>query len=376
MAGIGWEFEKVFNWDGSSTYTDVTLEAQSPAGTSFTLFDSSAHYLYLGHSQKFDMAIFDVATAGSLGALTWEYRKSDDTWAEFVPASGRFATDPDDDEGGQYDFSEDGAEIFPANLLVNWATQTINSANLYWVRVTAASVATEPTIKRIQCRPFAIYTTSKNVFELLQLKNVTTSDGSGTDFTTSTVPTKETVEFYINEAQSYIDMNTRKSWRPNYVVDEYHEFNLNGMKLEMPNPQKIVNLKIWNGASWDSKRQGRTKDYFFVPNTGMVQFSRYFLLPARFTSYNAPVWRWGGGEFTMPIKITYLAGRDINTDALQGGIVQEIAKKMAAIDVVRSADFGNLAVSGMDRVSMSEKVNAWQEEIEDRLDFLTAFEVF
>jgi hypothetical protein len=171
-------------------------------------------------------------------------------------------------------------------------------------------------------------------------------------------------------------MNTRKSWRPNYVVDEYHEFNLNGMKLEMPNPQKIISLKIWNGASWDSKSQGRTQDFFFVPTTGMVQFSRYFLLPARFTSYNAPVWRWGGGEFTMPIKITYLAGRDINTDALQGGIVQEIAKKMAAIDVVRSADFGNLAVSGMDRVSMSEKVNAWQEEIEDRLDFLTAFEVF
>ena len=376
MAGIGWEFEKVFNWDGvgtsSSDYTDVTLEAQSPAGTSFTLFNSSAHYLYLGHSQKFDMAIFDVDTAGSLGALTWEYRKSDDTWAEFIPASGRFATDPNDSEGAQYDFSKDGAEIFPANLLVDWATQTINSANLYWIRVTAASVTTAPTIKRIQCRPFAIYTTSKNVFELLQLKNVTGT----TDFTTSTVPTKETVEFYINEAQSYIDMNTRKSWRPNYVFDEYHEFNLNGMKLEMPNPQKIISLKIWNGAEWDTKTQGRTNDYFFVPNTGMVQFSRYFLLPARFTSYNAPVWRWGGGEFTMPIKITYLAGRDINTDALQGGIVQEIAKKMAAINVLGNSDFGNLAVSGMDRVSMSEKVQTWQEEIEDRLDFLTAFEVF
>jgi len=43
---------------------------------------------------------------------------------------------------------------------------------------------------------------------------------------------------------------------------------------------------------------------------------------------------------------------------------------------MRSSDFGNLAVSGMDRVSMSEKISAWHEEIEDRLDFLTAFEVF
>ena len=52
-------------------------------------------------------------------------------------------------------------------------------------------------------------------FELLQLKNVTNT----TDFTAATVPSKETVEYYINEAQAYIDMNTRKSWRPNYVVD-------------------------------------------------------------------------------------------------------------------------------------------------------------
>ena len=243
MAGIGWEFEKVFNWDGvgtsSSDYTDVTLEAQSPAGTSFTLFNSSAHYLYLGHSQKFDMAIFDVDTAGSLGALTWEYRKSDDTWAEFIPASGRFATDPNDSEGAQYDFSSDGAEIFPANLLSDWAERSINSVSKYWIRVSAASTTTAPTIKRIQCRPFAVYTTSKSVFELLQLKNVTGT----TDFTTATVPTKETVDAYINEAQAYIDMNSRKSWRPNYVVDEYNEFNLNGMKLEMPNQQKIIILR-------------------------------------------------------------------------------------------------------------------------------------
>ena len=108
----------------------------------------------------------------------------------------------------------------------------------------------------------------------------------------------------------------------------------------------------------------------------MIQFSRYFLLPARFTSYNAPVWRWGGGEFTMPIKITYLAGRDINTDYRQGGIIQDICKKIAAIDVMRSSDFGNLAVGGMDRVQISEKIQQWQEEIEERLDAMKAFEVF
>ena len=366
----GAEFTGIFTWNGSS-FTDVTLEAQSPAGTAFSGLGASSHYLYLGHDSKFDMAIFELDTVGSLGALTWQYYNGS-AWTSFVPASARYATDPDDDQGAQYAFDKNGAELFPLNLLDSWSIETINSATKYWVRVTAASAATAPTVKRIQCRPFAVYTTSKQVFELLQLKNITNT----TDFTTATVPTKETVDFFINESQAYIDMNTRKSWRPNLVFDEHHQFNLNGMKLEMPDAQSVISLKIWNGASWDIKTQSRKGDYFFVPETGMVQFSRYFLLPARFTSYNAPVWRWGGGEFTMPVKITYLAGRDINTDMVQAGIIQDVCKKMVAMDVMRNADFGNTVVGGMDRVSMSERIGAWQEEVEDRLDFLTAFEVY
>ena len=372
----GAEFDKIFNWDGVGTasgdYTDVTLEAQSPAGTSFTLLNSSAHYLYLGHASKFDMAIFDVDTAGSLGALTWQYRTSSDTWETFVPASGRYQLDPDDDEGGQYDFSQDGAELFPPNILSDWATLTVNSANLYWVRVTAASVTTAPTIKRIQMRPYAAYCTTKDVYELLQLKNVL----SGTDFTSSTVPSKSTVEQYIMEAQSHIDMQSRKSWRPNYVANEYQQFNLNGFHLDKADAYKILDLQIWNGANWDSKRQGRTKDFFLVPDTNMIQFSRYFLLPARFTSYNAPVWRWGGGEFTMPVKVTYLHGRDIQTDVRQGGVIQDIAKKLAAIDVARTADYGGSVVSGMDRMDIGTRIQSWQVEIEDNLDGMKGFEVF
>ena len=366
----GAEFNKVFTHNGSS-YTDVTLEAQSPAGTSFTILGASSHYLYIGNDSKFDMAVFDVDTAGSLGALTWQYYNGS-AWTEFIPASGRYEIDPDDDEGGQYAFDKDGAEIFPSNLLSDWATDAINSETKYWVRVSTASVTTAPTIKRIQMRPYAAYCTTKDVYELLQLKNVL----SGTDFTTSTVPAKATVEQYIMEAQSHIDMQSRKSWRPNYVANEYHQFNLNGFHLDKADVYKILDLEIWNGANWDSKRQGRTKDFFLVPDTGMVQFSRYFLLPARFTSYNAPVWRWGGGEFTMPVKVSYLYGRDIQTDVRQGGIIQDIAKKLAAIDVARNADFGGLVVSGMDRMDIGSRISSWQEEIADALDGMKAFEVF
>ena len=363
-------FDKVFTHNGSS-YTDVTLEAQSPAGTSFSILGASSHYLYLGHDSKFDMAVFDVDTAGSLGALTWQYYNGT-AWTEFIPASGRYEIDPDDDEGGQYDFSKDGVEIFPPNLLSDWATDAINSETKYWVRVSTASVTTAPTIKRIQMRPYAAYCTTKDVYNLMQLNNVL----SGTDFTSSTVPSKSTVEQYIMEAQSYIDMQTRKSWRPNYETEEYHQFNLNGFKLDRPDAYKILDVKIWNGANWDSKRQGRTKDFFLVKDTNMVHFSRYFLLPARFTSYNAPVWRWGGGEFTMPVKVTYLYGRDIQTDVRQGGIVQDITKMIAATEVAKNADFGGLVVSGMDRYDIGSRISSWQTNIDDTIDSLKAFEVF
>jgi|TARA_R110000796_G_C14561820_1_gene434926 hypothetical protein len=372
-------FDTVLNWDGVGTtsgdYTDVTLEAQSSAGTAFTLFNTSAYYTYLGDANRFDMAIFDVASNGSLGALTWEYYNGS-AWTAFTPLSGTYYTDPDDNPDIAYDFSRDGAEQFPVGRLSDWATVAINSTTKYWIRVTTASVDSAPTIRSIRKRALAAYCSTQDVFNLLQLKNVSTTDGSGTDFTASTTPTKATVEQYIEAAQSQIEYTSRKAWRPSYIHEEYHTFNLNGFKLDRAQGFKIFDLKIWNGASWDSKTQGRKNDYFFVPDTNMIQFSRYFLLPARFTSYNAPVWRWGGGEFTMPVKISYLHGSDIATDPREGGIVFDMARKLAAIEVLRDSDFGNLAVSGMDRVSMSEKISGWTQEVEDRLDSLRSFEVF
>ena len=371
MATTDFSFSSVFTYNGSS-FGDMTLEAQKPGGTSFGAFVETTHLLYLGHDSKFDMAIFDIDTAGSLGTLKYEYYNGS-AWTEFNPASALYATDPDDSEDAQYAFDQDGAEMFPQNRLDNWATVAINSATKYWVRISSpTSVTTAPTFKRIQMRPLAAYCSTQDVYYMLQLNNVL----SGTDFTSSTVPSKATVEQFINEAQSYVDMYSRKSWRPNYVQDEYHSFNLNGFKLDKQDPYKILDVKIWNGANWDSRTQGRKGDFFLVPDTGMVQFSRYFLLPARFTSYNAPVWRWGGGEFTMPVKVTYLHGRDIQTDARQGGIIHDITKKLTAIEVARTADFGGSVVSGMDRMDIGSRISSWQAEIADSLDSMRAFEVF
>ena len=368
-------FDKIFNWDGvgtaSSDYTDVTLEAQSPAGTAFTIFNTAAHYLYLGHDEKFDMAMFDVDTAGGLGVLTWQYYNGS-AWTTFTPASARYRLDPDGNEGEQYSFAADGVEEFPSNILSDWSTVAINSQTKYWVRVTAASVATAPTIKRIRMRPINAYCTTADVFDLMQLNNVL----DATNFGTGTVPTKTTVENYIMAAQSQVDYKTRKSWGPMYVADEYHEFNINGFKSRYTNIHKILGLQIWDGADWETKTQGRDGDYFFAPDTGMIYYSRFFILPARFASYNAPVWKWGGGEFNVPVRISYIAGKDFHTDQREAGIVFDATRKLAAVDIVRSADFGNIVVSGADRVMMAQRADSWSIEADDMLSSLRAFEVF
>ena len=371
----GLEFTKIYNFDGSSTYTDVTLEAQSPAGTSFTVLGAAAHILYLGYEERFDMATFDVDVPGVLGTLTWQYYNGS-AWTTFVPGSARLVHDPDASDFGQtFDFTRDGVELFPVNLLSDWATTEIGpgaGVTRYWIRITAASVTTAPTIKRIQMRPINSYCSTKDIFNLLQLTNISDT----TDFTASTLPSKITVEQYIEAAQSKIDYATRKSWRPNYIAEEYHDFNLNGFRLRRNDAYKLLSLEIWNGANWDDKSEGRMNDFFLTPDVGIVYFSRYFLLPARFQSYNAPVWRFGGGEFTNPIRVRYLAGRDVNTNPMEAGLIHDVAKKLTAVDVLRSSDFGQFTVSGTDRVQLLQKIEGWSREVDERLDSLRAWEIF
>ena len=371
-------FAPVYDFDGSSTYVDYTKEARTRAGTSFTIFSATSKYLYLGNDEKFDMAFFDVDVAGDLGALTWEYSNGTN-WTEFTPAYDRIDVD-----GEPYGFDKDGAESFLDNIMSSWATLTVNSVNIYWVRVrSAASVTTSPTIKSIEMRPRASYCTTQDIFEFMQLGYVLSSYNSstgvttaGTDFTTSTVPSKDTVEKYIQAAQSTIDYRTRKSWRPNIVLEEDHNFNIFGFKPDRKNVSRILSMEVWDGATYETKVEGRNKDYFFVPDTGMIHFSRFFFLPARFASLHSPSARFGGGEFISPIRISYVYGKHPNEDAREGPMVTELTKKLTAVEILRNSDFGEAVVGGTDRVGMAQRIDQYQAETEANLEMLRAFEVF
>ena len=365
-------FSKIFNFDGSSTYTDITLDVQALNNTAVTILNSTSHILYLGNTEKFDMAIFDLDVAGSLGALTWEFSNGSN-WTAFTPSIDR-----EEPDGTAYGFTEDGGETFAPQLLATWATLTVNSSNIYWIRCrSTASVTTAPTVKRIQMRALNAYSTTQEVFEFLQLQGVySTPSSSITDFTASTIPSKDSVQAYISGAQSEIDYKTRKTWRPNVAYNEHYDFNFMGIRLNRRGAKRIFKVQIWEGDSYGTLTEGRNNEYFFNPDTGIVYFSRYFFLPARFGSFQSLAARYGGGEFIAPVRISYQYGENVNLDAREGGYVHELTRKLAAIAIVRNSDFGNIAVGGMDRVPLEATVAGCHSEAQDALESLRAVELF
>ena len=78
----------------------------------------------------------------------------------------------------------------------------------------------------------------------------------------------------------------------------------------------------------------------------------------------------------MPVKLKYLYGRNIGTDVREGPFVTEITKKLAAIEILKNSDFGNLAVSGMDRVPLQTKLQLFQNEVAEGIESLKRVEIF
>lgn len=359
--------DAVWIWDNSvGTFLDRSVEATTSGGTAFSILEDLADFLYFGFANRFDFLKFIGATAGSVGARTWQYSTGTANpivWKRFIPVIN-------------FDFSTViGAEEWKGNLS-NWSSIGFTATDphtatppdttaRYWIRVSVISVTTAPTMNQIEIRPYALYSTPSDVGNLLQLP--VTLDAT-------TVPSFNTVEDFINRAQSWIDWRTRKSWKPNIKLNELEEFNIDGVRLLKRDIQNIIKLEIWNGSVFETKTEGRTKDYFPILDIGMVFFSRYFLLPARMITYSAPVWTWGTGEFKFPVQVSYIYGRDFDTDE-QASLIWDIATKKASIDLLQSHDYSFLAVSGTDKIPLMNKVDFWREEIEERCDSLRGWEV-
>ena len=348
--------------DSAAAYVDHSAEARSSGGTAFSIFEDAADYLYIGVEDRFDMAIFFLTTLGAVGDRTWSYYDGN-SWDTFSP-------------GLEYAFDINGAERF--DRLINWRKLLISSTSphtaappdqiaRYWVRCTVASVTQAPSVQRMVVREYASYASASDVANILQI---------GKDFDDTTIPSRRTVEDYIHAAQSKLDYLTRKSWRPNIAVEEEHEFNRAGMQLVRNYATDIFKLEIWTGSDYETKTQGRNQEYFLVQNTNMVHYARFFILPARIQAYGAAMWGWGFGEFSFPVRVTYLYGSNIYSDEREGGLVNMITRRMAAIDVLQNTDYTVLFPSGTDKIGFERKVDLWTATIEEDIESLKSWETF
>lgn len=350
-------FTAVWQWDDSgSAYVDHTADAQKDS-TNFDFISDANDYWYFGHSSKFDMAMFLINTAGNYGDLTWELSDGG-SWAEFVPIE-------------EYDFLDTGVERF--THMADWTAMQFSDSDphsatppdteyRYWVRVSASSVSTTASINKILINPTCRYTTPTDVRDLLQLSD---------DFSSITTPTREQVQHFIRKAEDRIDFDSHKSWRYRYISNEEHQFNRYGIRLLHFPVVELVKLEIWNGNSYESYDINRNNEVFSVDSTGMVYFSRFFILPARLAVSGA-FWRWGYGEFTYPVRVSYIYGRDLDTD-YQAGLVKEITTKLAAIDVLETTDYTVLTSSGVEHVSIDDKIRTYREETAEQLELLKSW---
>lgn len=119
-----------------TAFVNNSVEADTAAGTPFTINSDNNDFLYIGKTTKFKQFRIDVQTASSgyTGSL-WEYWNGS-AWASLSVS-------------GTADFTVDATLTF--TIPGAWAANTVNGVSAYWVRYsqTAASPATAATLNSI-----------------------------------------------------------------------------------------------------------------------------------------------------------------------------------------------------------------------------------
>ncbi len=369
---IGQPLGAVWEYDASATaYVDNTSEAALAGGTNFELLGATGDYTYFGFNRRHDALAFVAGTVGVYGTLTWEYGASITSWIRFIPVY-------DDDFETATGYMQ--WDIKGTTLETDWVSITLtttsphvvssvpDSISRFYIRVSSpASVNTAAAITSVVCRPYVTYGTALDVQRQLQLRN---------GFSTSSTPTISTIEDFIRSAEDRMIYDMGESWRLEFIAEEFLNFKQYGMKTRYQPIIEMYELAVFEGnTTFTAKTVGRSQDYHFEPRTGMVYLSTIFLdaLPPTFRrSYTA---RREQGAFKRPVRVRYSHGHDIRIHPL-GQAVGRIAIKQACIDFITDQDFAPLVPLGIDTVGLAEKVDIWQQQVQEFLDKFTKIKVF
>lgn len=125
-----------YHFDGTSTYTDRSAEADTAAGTPFTVVANAVSKLYIGKKTKFQEVRIEVNVAHTgYTAPTWEYWNGS-AWTTLTTV-------------GTADFSADATFTF--TVPGSWAQTSVNGITAFWLRFqqTAAAPGVPATLDNI-----------------------------------------------------------------------------------------------------------------------------------------------------------------------------------------------------------------------------------
>lgn len=116
--------------NGAGTFTNNDAEADTAAGSAFTLLDSTTDVLYVGKLTQFKEVDIQLDTNGSYGGnVSWEYWNGS-AWTALTTA-------------GVDTLEADGVMTFTPPG--DWALITVDSNSAYWIRASSSTVTTPAT---------------------------------------------------------------------------------------------------------------------------------------------------------------------------------------------------------------------------------------
>jgi len=136
-ADLDWAFNYIPIFGG--WWIDETTDANDAGADDFWLgFYDVNGSLYIGMNYQFRQVRVNVSTAGTVGAVTWEYWNGS-AWSNLEVLTGF--------SDGTNDFKNSGTNTvtFATTLPSDWVTTAVNGETFYWVRArTTAEYSTAP----------------------------------------------------------------------------------------------------------------------------------------------------------------------------------------------------------------------------------------
>jgi len=194
----------------------------------------------------------------------------------------------------------------------------------------------------------------------------------GADFSTSTKPTKTTVEDIINRMEDLIDERTRHAWRAVTVTNEYHDYHRDFYRSGIAYPTgrmpcRCVHLNHRGAHAFTSgthkieiRDDGEFVDLVLEANGYEEGFDKDYWI-----DYENGVIYFKGEEPDSgrdTVRVTYEYG-----ETAVPGDIKEACIKLVAIDLMYSEDWTVMTMDNIDKIDLRGKVDAWKKDIDEML---------